>query len=190
MNIVLIGYRCCGKTSTGQLIAERLDKKFVDTDALIIEKAGFSIDKIVSHHGWRYFRDIEAAVVKEVSSSESLVIATGGGVIMNEENAINLKKNGIVVWLYADVDIIKKRLEKDTTSDENRPSLTGDDPTDEIKKVLEQRESLYRDASDIAVDTSQLNINDAAGIIIDNLDEIVEKKKRLNDKEEIKNSSQ
>lgn len=170
MNIVLIGYRCCGKTSTGKLIAEMLDRRFVDTDELIIHKAGCSIDEVVSSHGWEYFREIEKKVVNDVSSLDNLVIATGGGVVINRGNVINLKKNGFIVWLYANVDIIKKRLKEDVVSGDNRPSLTGADPTDEVNKVLEQRESLYRDAGDMAIDTSQLNINEVSDMIIKKLE--------------------
>ncbi len=166
MNIVLIGYRCCGKTSIGKIIAERLDKKFVDTDELIIDKAGCSIDRIVSNHGWQSFRNIEAEIIKEVSALDNLVIATGGGAVIQEDNISNLKRNGFVVWLYANIDIIRKRLIEDTVSNENRPSLTGDEPSDEIKAVLEEREALYKGASDVAIDTGKLNINEVADVII------------------------
>ncbi len=169
MNIVIIGYRCCGKTSVAKVLAERLDKEFVDTDYLLIEKAGCTIDEIVSNHGWEYFRKIEADVVKEVSSLDNLVIATGGGVVIHRENISTLKKNGFVVWLYSDIDIIRKRLIEDTVSDENRPSLTGDDPSDEIKAVLEEREPLYEGASDIAVDTGKMSIGEVADLIIEEI---------------------
>lgn len=166
MNIVLIGYRCCGKTSAGKLTAERLGRKFIDTDELIIGKAGCSIDKIVSDHGWQYFRGIETDVIRDAALSDNLVIAAGGGVVTNEENVKNLKKNGFVVWLHADPAVIKKRLTEDAVSDENRPSLTGTDPSEEIKNVLEQRQPLYLKASDFAVDTSRLSISEAADAII------------------------
>lgn len=170
MNIVLIGYRCCGKTSTGKILAQRLDKKFVDTDELIVEKAGCSIDEIVSNHGWEYFRKLEADVIKEVSGIDNLVIATGGGVVIQDENITNLKKNGFVVWLNADINIIRKRLIEDTLSDQNRPSLTGDDPSDEIRAVLEEREPLYKGASDVVFDTSKLNINEVTDLIIEEIE--------------------
>ena len=169
MNIVLIGYRCCGKTSAGKLIAEKLGRRFIDTDELIVEKAGCGIDEMVSRHGWKYFRGIEKDVIKKVSAMENMVIATGGGVVTDEENVKNLKANGFVVCLYADTDIIRERLYKDKRSAESRPSLTGDNPSDEIKNVLEQRKPLYMNASDVVVDTSQLDINEVADMVIDNL---------------------
>ena len=172
MNIVLIGYRCCGKTSSGKRVAEKLDRMFVDTDELTIEKSGKSIDDIVSRYGWQHFRELEKDVIKEISSNDDLVIAAGGGVVTKKENIENLKKNGFFVWLYADVDIIKKRLEKDAVSDENRPSLTGDDPADEIMKVLEEREPVYSDVSDMAIDTSKLDIDEVADTIIERINKL------------------
>ena len=170
MNIVLIGYRCCGKTSVGKILSAKLDREFIDTDDLIVEKACCNIDEIVSGHGWDHFREIEKGVIKEVSIMENVVIATGGGAVINEENIENLKVNGFIVWLYADIDTIKKRLNEDKTSADNRPSLTGDDPSDEIKKVLEQRKPLYMKASDMSVDTSQLDIIEIADMIIEKLE--------------------
>ena len=170
MNIVLIGYRCCGKTSTGRLIAEKLGRQFIDTDEMIIEKAGCGIDEIVSKKGWKHFREIEKDVIKNVSSMGNLVIATGGGVVVNDENIQNLRSNGFIVWLYADISTISKRLSEDEKTSANRPSLTGDKPSDEIKKVLEQRYPLYRDSSDMAVNTSHASIGEVADLIINNLD--------------------
>ena len=169
MNIVLIGYRCCGKTSVGKFISAKLGREFIDTDDLIVEKAGCNIDEIVSVHGWDHFREIEKGVIKEVSIMENVVIATGGGVVIKEENIKNLKGNGFIVWLSADIDIIKKRLNEDKTSTDNRPSLTGDDPSDEIKTVLERRKPLYMKASDMSVDTSQLDIIEVADMVIEKL---------------------
>jgi shikimate kinase len=166
MNIVLIGYRCCGKTSVGKLIAEKLGRGFVDTDALIIEKAGLGINEMVKEKGWQYFREIEKEVIKEISEQDNLVIATGGGVITDATNIANLKANGIVVWLDADIDTIKNRLKGDNTSIENRPSLTGINPGDEIREVMEKRGPLYRDACDIKFDTGKMDINDVADMII------------------------
>jgi shikimate kinase len=166
MNIVLIGYRCSGKTSVGKKVAHKLGRRFVDTDELIIEKSGCSINEIVKEKGWPYFRDMEKAVIKEVSEQDSLVIATGGGAVINDINMENLKVNGIIFWLDADIDTIKKRLERDNRSTENRPSLTGNNPVDEISEVMEKRMPLYSNACNMKIDTSKMNINDAADMII------------------------
>ena len=169
MNIVLIGYRCCGKTSTGRLLADKLGRQFIDTDDLIIQNAGCNIDEIVSRYGWQHFREIERSVVKDISSMGNHVIATGGGVILNGENIKHLKTNGFIIWLYTDISTIKKRMNEDKTSPENRPSLTGDDPSDEIKKVLEQRNPLYLKASDLSIDTTNTEIDKVAEMIVEKM---------------------
>ena len=166
MNIVLIGYRCCGKSSVGKRIAEKLGRRFIDSDDLIIEKAGLSINEMVKEKGWPYFRALEKEVIKEISAEDNLVIATGGGVITDETNIINLKANGFIVWLDADIETIKKRLKGDNASIENRPSLTGDNPVDEIREVMEKRRPVYRQACNISIDTDKMNINDVADMII------------------------
>jgi shikimate kinase len=166
MNIVLIGYRCSGKTSVGKMIADKLGRRFVDTDNLIIEKAGRSINEMVKEKGWQYFREMERDVIKEISAGDNLVIATGGGVVTSDINIDNLKANGIIIWLDADVETVKKRLTRDNSSKENRPSLTGDNPVDEIGEVMEKRRPLYMKACNISIDTDKMNINDVADMII------------------------
>jgi shikimate kinase len=92
VNIVLIGYRCSGKTAVGKILAKELGRDFLDMDALIEENARCSIETIISQNGWNHFRGIERGLTEEVSSKDNLVIATGGGIVMDEENVKNLKK--------------------------------------------------------------------------------------------------
>jgi shikimate kinase len=175
MNIVLIGYRCSGKTSVGKLIAHKLGRRFVDTDDLIIQKSGCSINEMVKKKGWPYFRDMEKSVIKEISTEDNLVIATGGGVVTSESNMGNLKANGFIVWLDADIDSIKRRLKGDNNSQESRPSLTGDNPVDEVSGVMEKRMPLYMKACNMKVDTSKMNINDITDMVIERVK--IEKRK-------------
>ncbi len=169
MNVVLIGYRCSGKTSIGRLIAHKLGRRFVDTDDLIIKRSGSSISEMVNKSGWQYFRDMEKAVIEEISTEDNLIIATGGGSVTIESNMENLKSNGFIVWLDADIDTLKKRLKGDDTSPESRPSLTGNDPVDETFGVMEKRRPLYMKACNLKIDTSKMNINDAADMVIERL---------------------
>ena len=166
MNIVLIGYRCSGKTAVAKILATELGKDLLDTDALIEENAGCSIETIVSRRGWDHFREIEKRLVEEVSSRKNLVIATGGGIVMDEENVKNLKQNGWVVWLKRKPEVLKERMAKEQRSGRIRPSLTGADPLEEIKKVLSIRKPFYERAGDLVVDTSSLSIGDTAELII------------------------
>jgi shikimate kinase len=169
MNIVLIGTRCSGKTVVGKILARELGRKFLDTDALIEENAGCSIETMISTKGWDHFREAEKRLVEQVSKRNNLVIATGGGIVMDEENVKNLKKNGWVVWLSGKPEVLQERMVKEQRSGRFRPSLTGADPLEEIKEVLSVRQPLYEQAGDLVVDTSSLSIQDAASLIIKNL---------------------
>ena len=166
MNIVLIGYRCSGKTSVGRLIAEKTAWNFIDTDVLIEEESGCSIEDLVAKKGWEYFRAIEREVIRKVSLQDNLVIATGGGIVMEMENIKNLKENGTLIWLRAAPNNLKKRMEKDISEGTKRPSLTGDDPIEEIRKVLNIRNPLYEASSDHIVDTDELSIIETTDVII------------------------
>jgi len=165
-NIVLTGYRCSGKTSVGKIIADRTGMAFYDTDELIKKSAGQSIEKIVELNGWDRFREIEKTVIRDASGLENAVIATGGGVVMADENIMNLKKNGYIIWLEGGVGILMNRMEKDMDTGNARPSLTGVDPVAETRKVLEMRNPLYRRAADLAINTDRLSPDEVAERII------------------------
>ena len=166
MNIVLIGYRCSGKTEVGKILAKDLEKDFLDTDMLIMENGACSIETIVSATGWDHFRYMEKILIEEISKKDNLVIATGGGVVTDEENLKSLKENGWIVWLDAKAEVLKKRMDKEQRSGKIRPSLTGADPLEEIKQVLRIRKPLYEQAADLVVDTSNLSIKELATTII------------------------
>jgi shikimate kinase len=161
-NIVLIGYRCSGKTSVGKIVASRLGMSFYDTDDLIIERTGRSIDDIVTTDGWDKFREIEKAVIMDASQFKNAVIATGGGVVMSWENVANLKKNGYVIWLSGNPEILAKRMEKDNAEGRSRPSLTGMGSLEELEKVLEIRVPKYFEAADVVIMTDKLTVEETA----------------------------
>lgn len=173
VNIILIGYRCSGKTAVGKALARELGRDFLDTDALIEERAGCSIEKMVSEKGWDHFRETEKALIKEVSLRDNLVIATGGGVVMDQENVKNLKENGWTIWLDGDPQVLKARMEKERRSGRFRPSLTGADPLEEISQVLDMRRPLYEMAGDLKVDTSSLSVPEAAALILEHLPQTI-----------------
>jgi len=162
-NIVLIGYRGTGKTVVGKKLAEILDRKLIEMDQLIIEKAGMSIPEIIENYGWDRFRDIESEVAKKVSKLNNCVIDTGGGVILRKENVDNLKKNGIIILLKADIKNIIKRIK----DDKQRPSLTSKKSfVEEVEEVLKQRKKMYEDAGDFFIDTSKLSLEETVSRII------------------------
>lgn len=166
MNIVLVGYRCSGKTSVGRYIAGKMDRNFLDTDVLIEDRAGSSIEETISRDGWESFREMEKGVIRDVSSKDRLVIATGGGVVMDGDNIKELKRNGFITWLKGSPGVLRARMERDMLSGMTRPSLTGEDPLNEIEKVLETRDRLYHEAADFVVDTDRLDIGEVADLII------------------------
>jgi shikimate kinase len=169
MNIVLIGYRCSGKTAVGEVLADELGMDFLDTDALIEDKACCSLETLVSLRGWEHFRTMEKELVRSLSESDNQVIATGGGVVMDEGNVKNLKNNSWIVWLKGRTEVLKTRMNKDQSAGKLRPSLTGTDPQEEIEQVLSKRYPLYEKAGDFIVDTSDISVRDAASLIISNL---------------------
>lgn len=166
MNIVLIGYRCTGKTGVGKLLAKKLKCKFVDTDELIESDTGLKIEDIVSKKGWREFRRIEKEIIREVSLLNNHIISTGGGVVLDRENVERLKEKGWIVWLKAEPDTIKKRMLKDQASGTIRPALTKDDPIEEIKEVLKIRTPLYKNASDFIIETDTFSQEEICNMIL------------------------
>lgn len=151
MNIVLIGYRCSGKTLVGRLLARDLKRNFLDTDSLIEEKGEIPIHSYVSRYGWGDFRRLEREVIEAVALEDNSVIATGGGVVMDTENVISLRKNGWVVWLAAGATAIRERMVQAEKEGDFRPPLSGSDPIEEVDSILRERTPVYERASDYRV---------------------------------------
>ena len=165
--LFLIGYRATGKTSVGKKLAEAIKWNFVDTDTLIVEKNGKSIKNIVDEKGWDYFRKEEAMVLKEVCSLKNSVVATGGGVVLLKENVDIMKKNGLIILLKAKFETIKSRIEKDDTSNQNRPPLKQALALDlEIKETLKKREPIYKSLSDISFSTDDLSVSEIVSKVL------------------------
>jgi len=159
MNLVLIGYRAAGKTTVGRRLSASLQKAFVDTDNLIEERQGTHIGEIVKIHGWDYFRAIERKVISEISDHDDLIIAAGGGAVLGHENVKALRRNGFIIWLKADIQVLLKRMAKDPRTVTGRPSLTGKGALEELKEVLAHRVNFYEQASKVQVDTSSLDVD-------------------------------
>jgi shikimate kinase len=163
MNIVLIGYRGTGKSTVGRLLASRLGRELVSTDAEIIKRAQHSIPEIVAQKGWEHFRDLESDICREFASRDQLVIDTGGGAILRAQNVEALKKNGTVFWLTASVETIAKRI----GSNNQRPSLTGTKSfVDEIQDVLWERTPKYQAAADHSIATDNRSVNQLVETIL------------------------
>jgi len=163
MNIVLMGYRGTGKSTVGRLLALRLGRELVSTDAEIVKHAQHSIPEIVAQKGWEHFRDLESDICREFAGRDQLVIDTGGGAILRVQNVEALKKNGTVFWLTASVETIAKRI----GSNNQRPSLTGTKSfVDEIQDVLRERTPKYQAAADHSIATDSRSVNQLVETIL------------------------
>jgi shikimate kinase len=158
MNIVLIGYRGSGKSAVGRRLADRLKMKFVDTDDLIEERQGVPISDIVKSHGWGHFRKLERNTIEEISKGNRLIIAPGGGAVLDTDNVKALRINGVIIWLKADKQTLLKRMNQDPGTNIRRPTLTGKGTSEELKEVMSLREPIYEWASEIQIDTSELDV--------------------------------
>lgn len=146
----IIGPRGAGKTTIGKKLAEHKAYNFVDTDKLIVERAGKTIAQIVEQHGWEYFRQLESDVLESLLQP-NLIISTGGGIILSEENQRVMRNNGTVIYLSTSPQVLAQRLAAEPQNDQ-RPSLTGKSMLEEIEEVMSYREPLYRAAAHHVVD--------------------------------------
>jgi shikimate kinase len=153
-NLILIGYRCCGKTRVGKHLADLMEYDFVDTDQRIESECGIDIDALVTARGWSYFRQKETLVLKELLFQNQQVIATGGGMVLAPENRALIKKNGSVIWLTADPATIVQRLKKDPHTCSQRPRFTTRLLLDETRDILAERTPFYENLADMTLDTT------------------------------------
>ena len=161
-NIVLIGLMGSGKTTIGKKIAEKLKMKFIDTDELIVQKAQKAINLIFAEDGELFFRDLESEVIEEISKQENIVISTGGGAVLREENLNNLKKNGVLFYLFATAEELFERIKDDT----ERPLINTENPVKTLKTIQDNREIFYGQA-DFKINTGEKPPDEAADKIIE-----------------------
>ncbi|MDA8234986.1 MAG: shikimate kinase [Clostridia bacterium] len=152
---MLIGFMGTGKTSVAKRVAKELDFKYVDTDEEVERVVGMSVPEIFQNFGETRFRSEEAAAVKRLATEDNQVIATGGGVVLNPENLVALKANGLVISLTATPEVILERVSRRN----NRPLLKVENPLGKIKELLTQRDSLYKEAH-VVIDTTNRTLPD------------------------------
>jgi shikimate kinase len=153
-NIFLVGMMGAGKTSVGRLLARNLGKQFYDSDHLIELRTGVKIALIFEHEGEQGFREREAAVIDELTRLHDVVLATGGGAVLREENRLALKTRGVTVYLRASVSELWNR----TRHDRNRPLLQTADPQARLAELYAQRDPLYRDVARIVIDSGSQSL--------------------------------
>jgi shikimate kinase len=161
-NIILIGFMGAGKTSVGRLIATRLGFQFIDTDAVIVERAGMEISEIFKRDGEAHFRDLETSALESMGFLNRCVISTGGGIVLREGNRGLLHQLGFVALLTATEDVIFERVSRNT----KRPLLHTPNPRETVAEMLAARQPQYEATAQLIVDTTNLNHDQAADRII------------------------
>ena len=149
-NLILIGLMGAGKTTLGRQLASELQLDFYDSDQLICERTGVSIPTIFELEGEEGFRHREKIVINELVQLNNIIIATGGGTVLNAENRYKLRKNGYVIYLHAHPQILLSRIQ----NDKNRPLLQVEDPLLKLQQLYVQRDPIYRETAHLIIEAN------------------------------------
>jgi shikimate kinase len=164
-NIILVGLMGAGKSTIGRNLAKQLNKDFYDSDRVIEDRTGVDIATIFEIEGEQGFRDREEQVIKELCQSKNIVLATGGGSILREENRKNMKKYGHVVYLCTSAELLYSRIRYD----KSRPLMQNKNPLETLKKLLREREPFYKEVADTIIVTGKQK----AGVIVKRVEEAI-----------------
>ena len=154
-NVILVGMMGSGKTTMGRALAKHLDMEFVDSDEEIQHRTGVTIPHIFDVEGEPGFRQREASVIADLLKREHMMLATGGGAVLMEQNRAVMQQNGIVIYLKASVHDLWQR----TRHDRNRPLLQTDDPHAKLTELFQQRDALYQQVADIVIQSGKLSVH-------------------------------
>jgi len=166
-NVFLVGMMGAGKTTAGRLMARRLKREFLDTDLEIERRCGVKVPVIFEIEGEAGFRQREAAVIAELTAREDVVLATGGGAVLDEANRRHLAARGTVVYLHAPPPALYERVRQDR----NRPLLATADPQARLQELYAVRDPLYREIADVVVDTGRQSVQNLARQLLARLKE-------------------
>lgn len=165
--VTLIGYRGTGKSTVAAVLARRLECRWWDADVELERTVGMSIATLIGEQGEPRFRDEEVDVLRGLLAQPRGVLATGGGAVLRAANRAGIRESGgMVVWLTAPADVIRRRLASDPTTASRRPGLTGTDPLAEIDAALAARDPLYRECAHECVDTSAASTDEVVAAIV------------------------
>ena len=168
-NIFIVGPMGSGKTTIGRQIAKSLGLKFIDSDHEIENRTGVDIPFIFEKEGEDGFRKREHDMIHELCSRSGIVLATGGGAVIDKDNRTALANNGIVIYLEAPVSELLKR----TARDKNRPLLQIDNPKAKLEALLHEREAFYQEVADLVINTGHRSAKDVVKEILEKTDSIV-----------------
>jgi shikimate kinase len=164
-SVYLVGMMGAGKTTVGRLLARRLKLRFLDSDHEIERRCGAAVPLIFDIEGEDGFRARESAVLAELTALEGVVLATGGGAVLAEDNRRRLAACGAVVYLRAQPEDLYERVRQDR----NRPLLATADPLARLRTLYLERDPLYRSVADLVVDTGRQSVQALVGTLIDQL---------------------
>ena len=164
-NIYLVGMMGAGKTTVGRTLARRLKLRFVDSDREIEARCGVKIPVIFEIEGEAGFRAREAQAVVELTQLDGIVLATGGGVVLLEDNRRLLAERGTVIYLRATPEHLYERVRQDR----NRPLLAGADPLERLRELYRTRDPLYRAVADLTIDTGRQSVQVLARSLLEQL---------------------
>ena len=153
-NVFLVGPMGAGKSTIGRQLSAVLRKEFKDSDHEIIARTGASIPLIFEIEGEEGFRRRESAMIDELTQLDDIVLATGGGAVLCEQNRTWLRARGVVIYLFASLDQLFER----TSRDRNRPLLQTEDPRAKLEQLLVERDPIYREVADMVVHTDDRSI--------------------------------
>lgn len=157
-NVFLIGLMGAGKTTLGRHIAQALKRPFYDSDQEICKRTGVSVPTIFELEGEQGFREREAAAIYELTGLDDIVLATGGGAVLREENRRRLRGRGTVVYLHARPEVLVER----TRFDAGRPLLQVADPLAKLQELYDARDGIYRAAAHIVIEANRQNSHKTA----------------------------
>jgi len=166
--IILVGMMGAGKTTIGKSLANYLNKTFIDSDHEIQERTGVKIPVIFEIEGEIGFRKREADMLQELLRIDNIVLATGGGIILNKENRKFLRQKGIIIYLRTSVDDLWHR----TRHDKNRPLLQTTDPQAKLTELYDQRDPIYREIAHIVVENGNLGAHQMVKYLAQQLDDL------------------
>ena len=173
-NIIFVGPMGAGKTTIGRQIAKALGCDFYDSDKEIEKRTGATIPLIFELEKEQGFRQRESAMIKELLSKDNIVLATGGGAVLNEKNRRFMSNHGLVIYLCAPLEQLVRR----TARDKNRPLLQTKNPRKTIEELLARRDPLYREVADIVFETDALTVRQ----VVSKLQKIIKGKDLQNQK--------
>lgn len=156
-----------GKTTVGRALAKRLGKAFCDSDREIEARTGVRVAVIFDIEGEAGFRRRESEVIEQLTAMDDVVLATGGGAVLDPSNRDHLKTRGFVIYLHAQPLVLCQR----TRSDKSRPLLQADDPRDRLEKLYVERDPLYREVADLVIDTGRQSVSSLLALVLAKFDE-------------------